>query len=179
MRGYAAACSEDVHIFSGLSGMELWGCLLGCVHFFYDEEVSGAFQRTDFRLMRTAAFSQEASWESLTAKILSRFDREGRNDTCTKLQGASERCGLVFASWKIHRTPDPQQRRTPRHRVTAPRFSRHQSVHQLWQHTRRPSQRAEPRRQLLVNSQSRADRSDTRWALDDVTSPIGYKLCAQ
>ena len=106
--------------------------------FLTDEEVRHAFQRTDFRPTRTAAFAEALS-ESLTAKILPRLDRAGEERYVCELQG-----GSGVGKNTSHTRP-----------------SRRQSVHQLWQHIRRPFRHAESHRQFMVNRQmQRRSQSD-------------------
>ena len=76
------AFSEDLHLFAGLSGtedfFEQWeDKQFSVVSIFDDEDVRDSFQRTDFKLMRTAAFSNKTFWETLTDRTIPRFDREG------------------------------------------------------------------------------------------------------
>ena len=57
---FAVAFSEDLHLFAGLSGtedfFELWEeKQFSVVSIFDDEDARYSFQRTDFKLMRTAA----------------------------------------------------------------------------------------------------------------------------
>ena len=43
---------------------------------FDDEDVRDSFQRADFKLMRTAAFTNQTLWDTSTERT-TRFDREG------------------------------------------------------------------------------------------------------
>ena len=68
---FAFAFSEDLRLFAGLSGTEDFFELLVAKHFsvvsiFDDEDVRDSIQRTDFKLMRTAAFSNQTLWNHTT-----------------------------------------------------------------------------------------------------------------
>ena len=61
---FAVAFSEDLQLFAGLTGTEDFSELweekqFSVVSIFDDEDVRDSFQRTDFKLMRTAAFSNK------------------------------------------------------------------------------------------------------------------------
>ena len=88
---FAVAFSEDVHLFAGLSGTEDF------FELFDDEDARDSFHRTDFKLMRTAAFSNKTLWVTLMERTTQRFDREEQRDVC-ELLGDPGRCGLIFAS---------------------------------------------------------------------------------
>ena len=47
------------------------------VSIFDDEDVRDSFQRTDLKLVRTAAFSNKTLWDTLTERTTPRFDRKG------------------------------------------------------------------------------------------------------
>lgn len=101
---YAEACSEDMHLCFGLScaehSFELWEAHgLSVVAIFDVEAIRDACQRTNFRLRRAVAFAQRALWESVSAKTLPPFDREGSERYVCELQGTSGRCGLFCSIW--------------------------------------------------------------------------------
>ena len=83
--------SEDLHLFAGTLG----GKTLFCG--FDDEDVRDSFQRTDFKLMRTTAFSNQTLWNTLMERPIPRVDREGAERYVCKLLGDNGRCGLIFA----------------------------------------------------------------------------------
>ena len=102
---YAVAFSDDLHLFEGLSGtedfFEIWKEKhFSVVSIFDDEDVRDAFQRTDFKLMRTAAVSNRKLWDSLMERTTPRFDREGTERYVCELSGDQGRCGMVFTIWK-------------------------------------------------------------------------------
>ena len=102
---YAVAFSDDLHLFEGLSGTEDFFEICEEKHFsmisIYDDEyVRDAFQRTDFKLMRTAAFSNRMLWDNLMEKTTLRFDREGTERYVCEFSGDQGRCGMIFTSWK-------------------------------------------------------------------------------
>ena len=70
------------------------------VSIFDDEDVRDSFQRTDFKLVRKAAFSNKTLWDTLTERTVPRFDRVGVERYFCELSGDNGRCGLVFTSWK-------------------------------------------------------------------------------
>ena len=69
------------------------------VSIFDDEDVRDSFQRTDFKLMRTAAFSNQTLWDTLMERTIPRFDGEGTERCVRGLLGDYRRCGLIFTSW--------------------------------------------------------------------------------
>ena len=83
---FAVVFSTDLHLFKGLSGTEEFFELreegqFPVVAVFDKEEVRDAFQRTDVKLIRSAAFSNQVLWDTLNERTLPRFDREGA-DNC-------------------------------------------------------------------------------------------------
>ena len=150
---FAVAFSEDLHLFAGLSGtedfFELWEEKdISVVSIFDDEDVRDSFQRTDFKLMRTAAFSNKTLWDTLMERTMPRFDREGVERYVCELEGENGRCRLVFASWKKY-TAHQTHNKSGDHGNRSPlRVSviTNQCV-KLWQHICRSSHSAESRRQ--------------------------------
>ena len=142
-----------MHLFAGLCGtedFELWEeKQFSVVSIFDDEDVRDSFQRTDFKLMRTAAFSQKALWDTLTARAIHRFDREGVERYVCELSGDSGRCRLVFTSWKkfmAHQTHN----KGDNHGIRSPlRVPVHESMCQLRQHICTPFHSAKSRRQFM------------------------------
>ena len=55
-----------------------------------DEVVRDSFQRTDFKLVRTAAFSNKAVWDTLMERAIPRFDGEGVKRYVCELAGTRE-----------------------------------------------------------------------------------------
>ena len=100
---YAVAFSDDLHLFEELSGtedfFEIWEEKhLSVVSVFDDEDVRDAFQRTDFKLMRTKAFSDRKLWDNLMERTTPRFDREGTERYVFELSGDQGRCGMIFTN---------------------------------------------------------------------------------
>ena len=101
---FAVAFSEELHLFAGLSGtedfFELWEeKQFSVVSISDDEVVRDSFQRTDFKLMRTAAFSKKTLWDTLTERAVPRFRWKGSREIRLRTGRDKGRCGLVFTSW--------------------------------------------------------------------------------
>ena len=67
---FVKTLSEDLHLFAGLSAaqdfFELWEAQhVSVVAAFDDEHVRDSFQHADFKLMRTAAFTNQTLWDAL------------------------------------------------------------------------------------------------------------------
>ena len=149
------AFSEDLHLFAGLSGtenfFELWEEKnFSVVSIFDDEDVGDAFQRTDFKLLRTAAFTNRKLWDTLIEKNGTTFRSGGSREVCVRIVRRPRTMwnGLQELE-KVHGAPNTQQERQPRHKVTTSSISHHEPMCQLWQHIRRSIHSAKPRRQLL------------------------------
>ena len=54
---------------------------------FDDEDVRDAVQRTDFKLLRSAAFSIQILWDTLIERTVPRFDRERAKRSVCELSG--------------------------------------------------------------------------------------------
>ena len=160
---FAVAFFEDLHLFAGLSGaedfFELWRKTILMISIFDDEDVGDSFQRTDFKLVRTAAFSNKTLWDTLTERTIPRFDRDGVERDVCELEGENGRCGLVFTS--------------KRQSVIT-----NQCVNCGSTFADRPTAQNH-----VVNSRIRGtcktNRSHVTWALEEVTFPISCNLCVQ
>ena len=181
---FAVAFSEDMHLFAGLSGTEDFFELWEVEHFsvvsiFYDKDVRDAFQRTDFQLFRTAAFSNQVLWNTLMERTVPSFDREGAERYVCELLGDQGRCGMVFASWKKYMAH--QTHKSGNHGIKSPlRVSviTNQCVNCGSTFEDRPTAQNH-----VVSSWTtgtcRTDRSHMNWALEEIILPISCNLCAQ
>ena len=178
------AFSDDLHWFEGLSGredfFEIWeGKHFSVVSIFDDEDVRDAFQRTDFKLMRTAAFSNRKLWDILMERTTPRFDREGAERYVCELSGDQGRCGMVFTSWKKYMAH--QTHKIGNHGIKSPlrvAVITNQCVNCGSTFADRPTAQNH-----VVNSWTsgtcRTDRSHMTWALEEIVLPISCNLCAQ
>ena len=153
---FAVAFSEDLHLFAGLSGTEDFFELreekeFSVVSIFDDEDVRDSFQRTDFKLVRTAVLSNETLWDTLTERTIPRFDEEGAGRYVCELLGDNERCGIGLRELeKVHGASNTQQERQPRHQIPIGSISYHESMCKLWQHICRPFHSGESCCQFVV-----------------------------
>ena len=182
---YAVAFSENMHLFAGLSGTENFFELWEEKHFSVvpisdDEDVRDAFQRTDFKLLRTAVFSNQALWDTLMERTVPRFDREGAEKYVCELLGGHGRCGMVFTSWKKYMAHHTHNK-SGNHGIKSPlRVSviTNQCVNCGSTFADRPTAQNH-----VVSSWTtgtcRTDRSHITWALEEITLPISCNLCAQ
>ena len=100
---FGVAFSEGLHLFAGLSGtedvFELWEAKhFSVVSTVDDEDVRDSFLRADFKRMRTAAFSNQTLWDTLTERTMTRFDREGTERYVCESSGDHGGCDLIFTS---------------------------------------------------------------------------------
>ena len=143
------------------------------VSIFDDEDVRDSFQRTDFKLMRTAAFSSQTLWDTLMeGPYLALITREQRY--------VCGRCGLIFASWKkfiAHQT----RNKGGNHGIKSPlrvAVITDQCVSCGSTFADRPTAQNH-----AVNSWTRGtcrtDCSHMTWSLEEVTQSISCTFCAQ
>ena len=171
--------SEDLHLFCGAVWAEgffgLWvGEQFSVVSIFDDEDVRDSFQ--DFKLMRTAAFSNKNAME----RTIHRFDREGVERYVCESEGENGRCGLLFTSWEkyiAHQTPNKSDNHGTRFPLRAYVIT-NQCVNCGSTFADRPTAQKH-----VVNSwtrgTSKTDCSHMTWALEEITYPISCNLCAQ
>ena len=150
------------------------------VSIFDDEDVRDSFHRTDFKLMRTAAFSNKTLWDTLKERTIHRFDREGVERYVCKLSGETGRCGLVVTIWKKFMAHQ-RHNKSGNHGIRSPlRVS--VITNQCVNCGSTFADRSTPQNHV-VNSWTRGtcrtDRSHMTWALEEITHPISCNRCAQ
>ena len=182
---FAVAFSEDPHLFAGLSGtedfFELWEeKQFSVVSIFDDEDVRDSFHRTDFKLMRTAAFSNKTLWDTLTERTLASIGRESRERYVFELLGNTVRCGQVVTSWKkyiVHQTHN----KSGTHGTRSP--LRVSVITNQCVNCGSTFEDRSTAQNHVVNSWTRGTcrthRSHMTWALKKITHPISCNLCAQ
>ena len=141
--------SEDLHLFAGLSGTEDFSTMGGKAinslwYSFEEEHVRDYFQRTHFKLMRTASFSNET--------LFGQFEGED-NTPLRSGESREKRLRIVRREWKmwigllelekVHGTSNTQQERQPWHHMPIASISYHEALCQLRQHSCRPFHSAE------------------------------------
>ena len=109
---------------------------------FDDEDVRDSFQRTDFKLTRTAQFSNQTLCDTLMRRAIPRFDREGTERYVYGVLEDSGRCGLLSTSWQKFIAHQMHNKET----ITA---SNHQCELQFSRINVSIAARAETRRQLM------------------------------
>ena len=149
------------------------------VSIFDDEDVRDSFQRTDFKVMRTAAFSNKTLWDSLTERTIPRFDRERAERYVCELLGDNGGGMGLHELEKVHCASNAQQERQPRHQIPIASISfTNQCVNCGSTFADRSTAQNH-----VVNSWSRGtcrtNSSHMTWALEEVTHPISCNLCAQ